>query len=185
MTAAAGVASFTGLSLDQGGDYTFLVTSGPLTDSDHRRLERDAGSAGATGGDGPAAALTTTAGTPFGLAVSAEDTYGNVETSFYGNISVRSRRIDGRPFRHTHRHGQRRAWPSSPALVLDAAGTSYTLQASDGDLTTTTSAMSVTPAPATRLVVTIPPPGTDDRRQQLRADRLGRGRLWQPVDDLR
>ena len=44
--------------------------------------------------------------------------------------------------------------------MLDTAGTSYSLQASENGLTTTASPMSVTSAPATRLVVTIPPPGT-------------------------
>ena len=157
VTAASGVATFTGLSLDEVGGYTLTVTSGSLTAATTDELSVTPGPVAQLVVTTPPP-LTTTAGTPFGLAVSAEDTYGNVETTFYGNITIA---LVGSTVALS---GTLTATASAgvatfAGLVLDTAGTSYSLQAGENGLTTTANPMSVTP-PATRLVVTIPPPGT-------------------------
>ncbi len=158
VTAANGVAIFTGLSLNEAGSYTFLVSSGLLAGTTTEPLSITPGPVAQLVVSSPPP-LTTTAGTPFGLAVSAEDTYGNVETSFYGTINIAlvssTVALSGN-LSTTASQGV----AAFAGLVLDTTGSGYTLQASEGGLTTTTSAMSVTPAPAVRLVVTVPPPGT-------------------------
>jgi hypothetical protein len=158
VTAQGGVATFTGLSLNESGIDTFLVTSSPLASATTAALSVTPGPVAQLVVTTPPP-LTTTAGVAFGLAVSAEDTYGNVETSFYGNITI------GLVASTVALSGALTATASQgvatfEGLVLDAAGNGYNLQATDGTLTATTSAMSVTPAAATRLVVTAPPPAT-------------------------
>jgi hypothetical protein len=158
VTAVSGVATFAGLSLDEVGAYTFTITSGLLSDAITESVSVTPGPVAQLVVTTPPP-LTTTAGSPFGLAVSAEDTYGNVETSFYGNITIA---LVGATVALS---GTLTATASAgvatfAGLVLDTAGANYSLQASENGLTTTASPMSVTSAPATRLVVTIPPPGT-------------------------
>ena len=158
VTAESGVATFPGLSLDEAGGYTILASSGLLTGATTSSLSVTPGAVAQMVVTTPPP-LTVTAGIPFGLAVSAEDTYGNVETSFYGNVTIAlvgtAAALSG-----TLATTASQGVADFTGLVLDAAGTGYILQATDGGLTTTTSAVSVTSAPAEQLVVTIPPPGT-------------------------
>ena len=156
--AASGVASFTGLSLDAAGDYTILVTSSTLTAATTDDVNVTAGAIAqlATTTEPP---LAQTAGVPFPVGVSVEDIYGNVESSFYGNINIG---LVGStvPLSGALTATANQGVATFSGLVIDSAGTGYSLQASEGTLTTTSSTMSVTPAPAIKLVVTNPPPGT-------------------------
>ncbi len=158
LPAVNGVATFAGLSVDVAGGYALHVSSGLLADAMTGALSVTPGPTAQLVVTTPPP-LTATAGTGFGLAVSAEDTYGNLETSFYGNITVAlvSSTVS---LAGTLTATASQGVATFTGLVLDTAGTGYSLQASDGGLTTTANAFSVTPAPATRLVVTTPPPGT-------------------------
>ena len=140
MTAVNGVATFTGLSLDKAGGYTFDSHQWPTDRRDDR------GVLSVT--PGPVAQLvvttppplTVTAGTRFGLTVSAEDTYGNVETSFYATVTVALLGVSGSTvaLSGTLTTTASQGVATFTGLVLDTAGTGYKLQASGGGLTTTT-----------------------------------------------
>jgi len=158
VTAVDGVAAITGLSLDKEGRHMLQVISSGLTPTTTGALNVTPGPVAQLVVTAPPP-LTTTAGTPFGLTVSAQDIYGNVETSFYGNITIAPVQPTPAPsgaLTTTASEGV----AAFTGLVLHTAGSGYTLEASGDGLTTTTSSFSVTPAPATRLVVTGPPPGT-------------------------
>ena len=110
--AVAGVATFAGLSLDKAGAYTFTVQSGILADATTDSLSVTPGPVAQLVVTAPPP-LTTTAGSAFGLTVSAEDTYGNVETSFYGNVTI-ARSDRQSPWPGHSRQPRARGRPPSP-----------------------------------------------------------------------
>ena len=105
---------------------------------------------------------SVTAGTAFGLTVTAEDGSGNVDTSFDGTVSLAlgsgpSGSVLGGTLSVTAQSGV----ASFSDLALDEAGTGYTLLVSgNGEPLAITGAFNVTPAAATQLVVTTQPPST-------------------------
>ncbi len=107
------------------------------------------------------------AGQTFGFAVATEDQFGNVETTFNGPVSATL--VDGPPGGSLS--GDLTATASNgtatfSGLTLDSAGGGYSLAASTGGLTSTgTTAVAVTPAPATRLVIVAQPSGSVVRKQ--------------------
>jgi titin len=160
--AVNGVVTFSGLTLNKvGSGYTLQATSSGLT-------------AAATGSISvvPAAAsklvVTTqppasvTAGSGFGFAVTAEDKYGNVVTSYTSSVTVALSNNPG----HSTLDGTLTVTPvkgvaTFSGLTLNKAATGYTLKTTSGSLTTaTTAAIKVTPAAATQLVVTTQPPAS-------------------------
>src|SRR5262249_31071750 len=105
---------------------------------------------------------TITAGAGFGLVVAAEDPFGNLDPSFRGTITVGIPVPGG---------GGSLGGPATlPALngvarfaglTLTQAGAGYSLDASSRGLAAArTSALTVTPAARSQLVVTLQPPGT-------------------------
>ncbi len=105
---------------------------------------------------------TVTAGSPFGLTITAEDKFGNVAAGFTGNVAVSLSHDPG-----TGVLGGTLITPAASGvaqfstLQLNTAGSPYTIAASSGTLTSPPSApITVTPATATTLVVYIPPPTT-------------------------
>ena len=104
------------------------------------------------------------AGTPFGLGITAEDKYGNTATSFTGSVAVA---LAHNPNPGTAGlAGTLSAIASSgvaqfSGLALDTVGTPYTISATNGSLTAALSTpITVTPATATALKVSIQPPTT-------------------------
>jgi hypothetical protein len=157
--AVNGVATFSGLTLDQpGSGYTLQATSGGL--------------AAATTNPFDVAVVTTqlvvttqppdpvTAGSGFGLVVQAEDGSGNLATSFTGSVTVA---LLANPGGGTL--GGMVTLPavngvaSFSALTLDQPGTGYTLQVPGSGLTAATTAPFEVRVVPTQLVVTTEPPG--------------------------
>jgi hypothetical protein len=108
----------------------------------------------------PAAGIV--AGSPFGLAVSAEDPYGNVDAGFAGNVSVTLGNnpagdlLGGTPSAPVHQGVAMFA-----DLTLDRVAAGDTLVLSSSGLTSvTTGAIAVSPAAATQLAVTTEPPAS-------------------------
>jgi hypothetical protein len=147
--AVHGVATFSNLTLDTAGSgYSLDVTGGGMT---HATVTV------ASVAPAAAARLVVTSGPPttvfatgsFGFTVTVEDSYGNVEASFGGNIVVK---LAG-----NHGKGRLRGsliYPASSgvarfsSLTVGTVGKGYTLTVSGkGLIATTTSAFNVTLAP--------------------------------------
>lgn len=159
VTASGGVASFSGLSIDQAGTgYTIEasasglspVSAGPfaITPAAPAQLVIEAG---------PPSMLT--AGTGFGLSVSVEDAYGNLETDYAGDVAIG---LAGGPagaaLGGTTTVAASGGVATFSGLTLTKAGPAYELEASSGTLTTSPSgSVDVTPAAPAQLVVTQAP----------------------------
>ncbi len=157
---SAGVVRFSGLALDStGSSFALQVASPGLTP----------GFAGAISvvPAAPARILivasppsSVAAGAPFGVTVEAEDSFGNLATSFDGPISVG---LAGNPTGGTlagslsaNFHG---GIVSFSDLVVDRAGAGYSLVATAGPLATGPSAeFSVSPGTAASAVIASGPP---------------------------
>ena len=104
------------------------------------------------------------AGTPFGLAVVAEDAFGNVVTSFSGNVTVGlGNNPNGATLSGTATVAATNGLAVFSGLSLNKAGNGYTLQAfsaGSGLIAATTPAINVTPSTATQLVVTTQAPAS-------------------------
>jgi hypothetical protein len=159
-TAQGGMASFAGLTLDQvGSDYTIQVGGGSLTGETTTAFNVTAASASqlVIWSQPPA---TISAGNPFGLAVTAEDPYGNTATSFNGSVTLALASNPG----VSSLNGVLSAIASNglatfSGLSLHTAASGYTIEAGSGGLSIATSnAINVAAAKATTLVVSIPPP---------------------------
>ncbi len=162
VNSTAGVAVFSNLLLDTAGNgYTIQATGTGLTDAITNSLNVT-----------PAAATqllvsaqppsTVTAGSAFGLTVTAEDQFGNVATGFMGSVQVALKNNPG-----TGSLGGTLIQNSTSGvavfsnLTLDTAGSGFTIQASGTGLTDAiTNSLNVTPAAATQLFVSAQPPST-------------------------
>ena len=105
---------------------------------------------------------SVTAGSGFGFTVTAEDNSGNVDTSFNGTVTVA---LDTNPGGATLGGTLSVAAQSGVAtfsnLTLNKSGSGYTLLVSGSGLGgSTTTAITVTPAAASQLVVSSQPPGS-------------------------
>jgi subtilisin-like proprotein convertase family protein len=161
-TATNGVATLSGLILTQAGSgYTLQVSSPNLTSATTTAIT-------VTPLDASRFVITTqppssiTAGSAFGFTVTAEDTFGNVATTFNTLVSIGLARNPG-----TGTLGGSLSQRASggvaqfSGLTLKTVGTGYTIDATNGTLTSLPSnPITVTPAAAATLVVTIPPPTT-------------------------
>jgi hypothetical protein len=103
---------------------------------------------------------SVTAGLTFGLTVTAEDKSGNVLSSFNGTVTVAlASNPGGATLGGTLTATAQNGVASFSDLMLKKAGSGYTLLVSASGLgSETTSPFEVTPAAATKLVVTIQPP---------------------------
>jgi streptogramin lyase len=108
----------------------------------------------------PPASLT--AGGPFGLTVQVEDSSNNPVTSFYGTVTVGlASNPGGTTLGGTVTVAASGGVATFSGLTLTQAASGYTLYVSgSGPISTTSSAITVTPASATQLVFTQPPPST-------------------------
>ena len=103
---------------------------------------------------------SVTAGNGFGVVVTAEDPFGNVDTNYTGNVVLAlGNSGTGAVLTGTASEAAIAGVAAFPDLVLTTAASGYFLQATSGILTNTiSSAFTVAPAAATQLVVTTQPP---------------------------
>jgi hypothetical protein len=153
-----GVAIFGGLAIDQAGSgYAIQITSGSLAALSSQPF--------AVTPSAPARLLiaaeppsTVTAGDGFGLSVSVEDAYGNLETSYGGEVTLGqvggpTGAVLGGKSTETAAAGV----AAFSGLALTEAGHGYTIEASGGNLAGATStAIDVTPAAPAQLVISRP-----------------------------
>jgi hypothetical protein len=162
-TMNSGIAGFSDLSLDSAASgYTITATSSGLSAATTTAI--------AVVPTSPAKLVVTippptslTAGAGFGLAIAAEDSYGNLTANLTGVVTLAlandptGATLVG-PLTTTATGGVAN-FPA--ALTLDTAGTGYTIQASAAGLApVTTAPITVIAAPATQLVVLIQPPSS-------------------------
>jgi len=162
LDAVNGLASFTDLSLDQSGSgYTLEATAAGL--------ESDTSQAFTVGAGAPSQLVftvgpsTVVAGEAIAPAVevTVEDANGNTATTYSGDITLS---IGNNPGGATLSGGGA-VTPSNgvavfSALILDRAGSGYTLQASATGISGTSAGFDVTPAAAADLVFTSQPAST-------------------------
>jgi WD40 repeat protein len=102
---------------------------------------------------------SVTAGSTFDLTVKAEDSSGNVDGSFNGTVIVALDNPGGAVLGGTLTATANSGVAVFSGLTLDKAGTDYTLRLSAAGLISgTTTAVKVTPATASKLLVTTQPP---------------------------
>jgi hypothetical protein len=160
--ASQGVATFADLTLTTASNGNRLVASSPSVSS--------VTTAGFTVAAAPATQLVLTtsppasvvAGAPFGLTAAAEDSFGNVDTGFAGNVDVAIGQnpagdvLGGTPAAPIHL-----GIATFSDLTLDLVSTGDTLVLTNDRLTgVPTRSINVSPGAATRLVMTTEPPAS-------------------------
>ena len=128
---------------------------------------------------------SVTAGSGFGLTVQAEDSSGNLITSFNGTVTVAlASNPGGATLGGTLTVTASGGVATFSGLTLTKAASGYTLVVTSSGLGQgVTSAITVTPAAATQLVITQQPPATVKVSSPLRPESLDRGRVRQRGDD--
>ncbi|HZW33685.1 MAG TPA: hypothetical protein VFF52_23390, partial [Isosphaeraceae bacterium] len=159
--ARQGVASFSGLTIDQAGaGYTLAADSAglPPVTSDSITVAPAAPALLAITAQPPA---TLTAGAGFGLAVTVEDVFGNAVKSFDSSVSLSLIGGDGGTLAGQLTTAASGGLASFSGLTLDKAGSGYALDVhSDGLTGVTSNAITVAPGAATQLVITAQPPSS-------------------------
>ena len=128
---------------------------------------------------------SVTAGSGFGLTVTAEDSLGNVDSSFNGTVSVALyNNPDGASLGGILTVTAQSGVAAFSGLTLDKSSIGYTLLVSgSGETGATTNVFNVTPAIATQLVVTTQPPAAS--RPAMRSHWPSRPRIptatWIPL----
>lgn len=159
-TATDGVATFSGLTIDTVGTaYTLLAWASGLVSAETNTFD-------VTAAPVPLLDVTTqppssvTAGSDFGLTVTAETSPGTVDTGFTGTVTVAlENNPTGATLGGTVTATATDGVATFSTLLLDTAGTGYTLMATANGLTSAeTDSFDVTPSAATQLVVTSQPP---------------------------
>jgi streptogramin lyase len=162
-TMSGGLATFSGLSLDTAAsDYMIATTSGSLSGATTASITVVPAAPAKLVVSVPPP-TTMTAGAGFGLAIAAEDRYGNPTTGLTGAVTIAladdptGATLAG-PLTATATGGVANF---APVLTLDTAGTGYTIQASAAGLAPViTGPITVVAAPATQLVVLTQPPSS-------------------------
>jgi subtilase family serine protease len=159
VTVVNGVATFNAINLKKAGNgYTLQATSGSLTSVTTRSFNVVAGAA-AQLGISTAPPPSVQAGSPFGLTVAIEDTYGNTVSSATGSVSIA---LSSNPGNGTLNGALTATLVNGVAtfsgLTLNALGTGYTIQATSSGLgSVTTSPFNVVAGAAAALVLTSQP----------------------------
>jgi hypothetical protein len=164
VAAVAGVATFSGLSVDSvGTGYTLTATATGATNGVSTAFAITAA---------PASALffttqppaSSTAGAAFGATVTARDSLGNTATGFSGNVTVAITGGTGKAganLRGTKTVAAAAGSATFSGLSVDSSGTGFTLAASaSGPTSATSTAFDIVAAPASRLVFTTQPPAS-------------------------
>ncbi len=154
--ASQGVATFTGLSINQSGPETLTVTAPVLTSGTSTAFTVSAAPATQLVPQDPSSSLV--AGSPFTLTVDAEDPYGNVDSTFQGDVTV----VMGNNPTNAALGGNLTARAVNgvatfPGLTISQGGTGFSLQATSPVLMLgSTDPFNV--MGMDQLVVTTPPP---------------------------
>jgi len=158
VSAISGIATFSGLTLDEAGNHTLQVSSAGLTSVTTGNIDvTPAAASQLIAVSEPPGSLT--AGTTFGFEVQAEDPFGNLATGFNGTLTAALSANAG----NATLVGPVTAVANSgvaffAGLTVDQAGSGYKIQVTSGSLTpVTTTAFSVTPAAAAQLGIPQPP----------------------------
>jgi hypothetical protein len=162
VAAVAGVATFTGLTLDKvGAGYVLQATSSGLTSATTSNIAVTAAAAThLTVSTQPAA--STVAGAAFGMVLAARDASGDVATGYTGNVTVAiGTNPGGGTLSGTLVQAAAAGVATFTGLSINKTGSGYTLTASATGLTgATSSGFAITPAAATQLVVATAPPAS-------------------------
>jgi large repetitive protein len=162
ITASDGVVNFAGLAIDAAAsNYTIVASTNGLNSAISNPFDVVPATATQLVVTVPTP-LSMAAGSFFGMAVAAEDNYGNIVTDYTGNIAVA---LKNNPGNATLLGGPFVIAPTggvanfSPHLIIDTAASGYTLEATSDGLTSVISRpITVTPAAATQLVIQTQPP---------------------------
>lgn len=163
VNAVAGIATYTGLSIDKtGAGYALTASAGGLAGATSGAFNITAGAASQLAFTTQPA--TTTAGVRFGVVVTARDAQGNAATGFAGNVAVAITGGTGKAgaaLRGTTTVAAVAGVASFSGLSVDSVGAGYTLTVSaTGPASSTSASFAITAAPATRLVFTTQPTNT-------------------------
>jgi hypothetical protein len=162
LSASGGVVTFSNLLLNKAANgYSLLVSPTGLSAVTSSSFNVVAGAASQLiVSTLPPASVT--AGSPFGLAITAEDAQGNPASNFTGSVTLALANNPG-----TSTLGGTLSTTASSgvatfsALTLNMAASGYTLEVSSNGLApATTSGFNVVAGAATQLVITTPPPAT-------------------------
>ena len=158
VTAAAGVATFAGLTLSPiGSGYTLQVSGDGLNTTSNAVTV--APSAATQLSITPLPSSSVAAGTPFSLVITAKDANNNVATGFSGIVVVSlSSNPGGAILGGTLSVSAVGGIATFAGLTINIPQTGYTLQVSSGNLSTTSQAVTVIPGAATQLDITAQPP---------------------------
>ena len=161
-SASGGQVAFSGLTLDTvGAGYTIDATSPGLSAVTTGSVDVvPAAAAKLVVSIQPPGSLV--AGASFGLAISAEDAFGNLATTYTGNVNLTLQgpagpvTLNGGPLTLSATGGVANF---GARLAIDTAGSGYTIEATSGGLSpATTRAISVTGLTPTKLGIEVQPP---------------------------
>jgi hypothetical protein len=156
-----GYTTFSNLSIDEAGSgYTLQVSSSGLSGTTTSSFSVTATTAThlAISSMPPA---HVTAGAPFTMAVQAEDTYGNLATSFTGPVTIALTNKQAGVLNGNLTESASNGVITFPGVTMDITGSSYTILASSVGLkSATTTTIAVAPAAAAMLVVSAQPPSS-------------------------
>ena len=150
------MATFAGLTLTQAGSYTLQASGGGLPPVTTNPIAVTPAAPGQLVVTTPPPG-SVTAGTGFGLVVSAEDRYGNPTPSFSGDVSVSS---SNSPLEGTTTVAASGGIAGFSGLTLDQAGVHAYRWSSTGLGSATTGTIIVTAASAVQLTLVSEPPGS-------------------------
>ena len=158
-TASNGIASFSGLELTRAASaYTIFIWSNGLSGATTNPITvTPAAASQVVIAEQPPESVT--AGSTFGLQATIEDPYDNVETGDSTPLTVTlASNPPGSTLSGTLSAAPFEGVADFSALTLTTAASGYTLQVAAGLLSTTTSAIDVSPAAATNMIVATAPP---------------------------
>ena len=161
MNATSGVADFSDLVLDTAAKgYTIAVTSAALPSVTTGSFDVIAAQATALIVT-QAPATSVIAGSPFEVALVADDPYGNLANQFTGSVSVALSTNSGSTLLGALNLNASSGAADFSSLILDTAATGYTIQATAAGLSSaTTGSFDVVPAAASKLVAISEPAGS-------------------------
>lgn len=165
VSAVAGAATFSSLSLDKAGSgYTIVATASGLAAATSEPFTIVAGPAALLVFSEQPGATTTGATIAPAVRVTARDVLGNTATSFTGNITIAlASNPDGGALTGTRTFAAIEGVASFPTLKIDSVGSGYTLSATTAGITGATSAaFDIIPSTPTQLAFTVQPTGTAD-----------------------
>ncbi len=160
INAVGGVATFSTLSINKSGTgYVLQATSGSLTAAQTTPFSITAAAAASLAFSNVPPSFS--AGAPFGLTVTALDNYGNTATSFTGQVTLSLNATGGATLSGTLTVTANAGVANFANLTIDKIGTGDSFSATGGGLTGSSSGtFTVSPGPATDLIITGQPSNT-------------------------